>query len=91
MAIPWATNLLHFHLSKPFINMAGINWVGSCFGYFSKNWAIFFQIIWSPCLPGLTCSDNYNSLKYRSIYSRKIFYSIEAGGVNYKTFLRVIL
>jgi hypothetical protein len=19
-----------------------------CFGYFSKNWAIFFQIIWSP-------------------------------------------
>jgi hypothetical protein len=23
----------------------GIIWLGSCFGYFSKNWPIFFQII----------------------------------------------
>jgi hypothetical protein len=41
MAIPWATNLFHFHPSKLFKNMVGIIWLGSFFGYFSKNWAFF--------------------------------------------------
>jgi hypothetical protein len=43
MAIPWATNLLHFHLNKPFKNGFYFGFVlfGNCFGYFSKNWVIF--------------------------------------------------
>jgi hypothetical protein len=43
MAIPWATNLLHFHLNKPFKKwfIIGNILFGNCFVYFSKNWAIF--------------------------------------------------
>jgi len=43
MAIPWATNLLHFHLNKLFKNgyLFVIVLFGKLFGYISKNWAIF--------------------------------------------------
>jgi hypothetical protein len=29
-----------------------IFWLGNCFGYFSKNWATFFQSSGHPDLPG---------------------------------------
>jgi hypothetical protein len=30
------------------------------FGYFSKNWAIFFQIIWSPWMLAKKVKETYN-------------------------------
>ncbi len=30
--------------------LAGLFWIGDGLGYFLKNWAIFFQIFWSPCV-----------------------------------------
>ncbi len=61
---------LHFHLNKQFQNMIcckhlkvskfcryfGIFWFADCLGYSLKNWAIFFQIFWSPTK--IVISDN---------------------------------
>ncbi len=32
------------------VNTFGIFWLGDFLGYFLKNWVIFFQIFWPPCL-----------------------------------------
>ncbi len=58
MVIPWATNLLHFHLNKLFQNGAkfGIILFGNLFGYFSKNWVILSK-----------SSGHPGSLKYEGL------------------------
>ena len=61
MAIPWATNLFHFHLNKLFKKMVSnltlfclATFVGfdilfdNLFGYFQKNWAIFSKTSGHP-------------------------------------------
>jgi len=51
MAIPWATNLLHFHLDKLF-KKGFVIWhyfVLQLFWLLFKKIVQFFQIIWSPC------------------------------------------
>jgi hypothetical protein len=54
MAIPWATNLLHFHLNKPFKKRFLIwhYFIWHLFWLLFKKLGDFFQIIWSPCLGG---------------------------------------
>jgi hypothetical protein len=47
MAIPWATNLFHFHLNKLF-KKGFVIWHYFVLATFQKL-GNFFQIIWSPC------------------------------------------
>jgi hypothetical protein len=53
MAIPWATILVHLHRNKLFKNLfctVVLFGLASGLATFQKNWAIFFQIIWSSWL-----------------------------------------
>jgi hypothetical protein len=60
MAIPWAINLLHFHLNKPFKKWFLI-WqffVWQLFWLLFKKLGDFFQIIWSPWLQTETFNNS---------------------------------
>jgi hypothetical protein len=83
MTILWATNLLHFHLNKPFKNgfLFGIILFGNFFGNFSKKLGDFFQIIWSPWPFSTWCIF---TKPFNNYLETKIFKEI----CNYSTFLR---
>ncbi len=55
MATPLATSLLHSQLNKMFKNMVcilALFGLATVLATFQKILGNFFQIIWSPCLPG---------------------------------------